>query len=378
MIETDAHLMRELPAGYVAEHVEHAYALTGHGMQGGTVEQAVVARQPARPHARLVLHRALQRARRDAAVDHATREPTVAGARGVSRPPVKHAGPSPSEVLARVARRMLERDDEDLAIDQLPVAGPADDPDLNRALVDEPLQEHAAERAEPEPAETSPRPLGELRERVEQLQAQLAVLPGELLWEFDELQRRAVELTQLRDRIRDSLAKLPEPKTRLLGRVDDPHITDRHRLGITLEGTERSLERSLNQRDTLARQLGNPESIRSESDGLRNALQQAHREHDQILDGLVERELATRPGWAREALGERPAGAWRGQQWDQAADKLARYRITYNISDSRDALGPEPPMGQQRDDYERAQRAVNELGRTLEREAPGHDLDLGR
>ena len=41
-IETDAHLIRELPAEYVAEHVEHAYALTGHGMQGATVERAVV------------------------------------------------------------------------------------------------------------------------------------------------------------------------------------------------------------------------------------------------------------------------------------------------------------------------------------------------
>ena len=30
--------LRELPGPYVAEHAEHAYALTGHGMQGGTVE----------------------------------------------------------------------------------------------------------------------------------------------------------------------------------------------------------------------------------------------------------------------------------------------------------------------------------------------------
>ena len=46
MIETDTHLIRELPAGYVAEHVEHAYALTGHGMQGATVEQATVVASP--------------------------------------------------------------------------------------------------------------------------------------------------------------------------------------------------------------------------------------------------------------------------------------------------------------------------------------------
>ena len=42
VIETDAGTIRDLPAGYVAEHLEHAYCLTGHGMQGGTVEHATV------------------------------------------------------------------------------------------------------------------------------------------------------------------------------------------------------------------------------------------------------------------------------------------------------------------------------------------------
>ncbi len=42
VIETDAHLVRDLPAGYVADHLEHAYGLTGHGMQGATVEHATV------------------------------------------------------------------------------------------------------------------------------------------------------------------------------------------------------------------------------------------------------------------------------------------------------------------------------------------------
>ena len=30
----------------MAEHVEHAYCLTGHGMQGGTVEHATVVATP--------------------------------------------------------------------------------------------------------------------------------------------------------------------------------------------------------------------------------------------------------------------------------------------------------------------------------------------
>jgi hypothetical protein len=286
----------------------------------------------------------------------------------------------PSEegrVLAQVAQRMLERDDEDLAIDQLPAPGRADDPDLSHTPAGKPLQEHAAERAEPEAVAPSPRPLDELRQRIQHLQAQLAALPKDLD-KLDELERRAVDLTERRDHLRDALARLPEPKTRLLGRVDDPHLVDRTRFSSALEAAERSLERTLTERATLARQLGDPETIRDERDGLRGALQQARREHERTLDGLVERELADRPAWTREVLGERPDHGYDSERWDRAAAKLARYRITYDISDTSDPLGPEPPGGEQRHDYQRALQTREELAHRLERETPGHDTDLGR
>jgi hypothetical protein len=372
VIETDAHLVRELPAGYVAEHVEYAYALTGHGMQGGTVEQAIVL---AAPHdlTQGWSYTALSRARGETRLLITGREPAAREREDIA-PAARSNHHEASEVFERVARRMLERDDEDLAIDQLPPpAGRADDPDLSRAPVGEPLQEHAAERAEPEPVAASPRPLTELRERVEQLQAQLAALPGKQLWEFDELQQKVIELTESRERLRTSLAGLPGPKTKLFGGVEDPHFADRIRLRSVLDSTEGAIERTLTERDTLARQVGNPDAIRIESDGLRNALQQARREHNQTLKTLVERELAGRPEWTREALGERPDGAWRGRQWDETAAKLARYRITYDITNTQDPLGPEPPAGEQRREYQQAQRSRE---RTIERDAPGRDIDL--
>ena len=78
VIETDAHLVRELPAGYVAEHVEHAYALTGHGMQGATVEQATVV---ASPHdlSRGWSYTALSRARGDTRLLVRDGEPSIRG-----------------------------------------------------------------------------------------------------------------------------------------------------------------------------------------------------------------------------------------------------------------------------------------------------------
>jgi hypothetical protein len=375
VIETDAHLVRDLPAGYVAEHVEHAYALTGHGMQGGTVEQAIVL---AAPHdlSQGWSYTALSRARGQTRLLITGRDPAQGEREDIApagrRPPTEE-----SVVLALVGRRMLDRDDEDLAIAQLPAPGHTDDPELRRIAPDEPLQERAATQAEPQLAVSASRPLAGLRERVEQLQAQLAALPSEELYELDELDRRAIELTELRDRLRDSLGRLPEPKTRLLGRVNDQHLLDRTRLASQLDGVEANLERTISERAPLARQLGNPDAVRDERDGLRSALTDARRELDQTLAGLVERELADRPAWTREALGERPAGLVDGERWDRAAEQLARYRITYEIIDGREPLGPEPPAGDQRHDYQRVQQISEDLAQRLGRGAPDHDLGLG-
>ncbi|HEY3947368.1 MAG TPA: MobF family relaxase [Solirubrobacteraceae bacterium] len=107
LINTDSGLLRELPADYASAHVEHAYALTGHGMQGGTVEAATVVASPydltagwsytalsrARGHTRLLVYEnQLSEERSEFA-------------------PADHASTSDRrDLLTRVAQRMLERD----------------------------------------------------------------------------------------------------------------------------------------------------------------------------------------------------------------------------------------------------------------------------
>jgi conjugative relaxase-like TrwC/TraI family protein len=374
VIETDAHLTRELPAGYVAEHVEHAYALTGHGMQGGTVEQAIVI---AAPHELTAgwSYTALSRARGQTRLLVTTHQPAELEREEIA-PATPSAQRDASEVLTRVARRMLERDDEDLAIDQLPAPGHADDPELARAPRGEPLQEHAAERAEPAQDDAPQPSLAELRIRLEQLRAQLAGLPTGELDQIDELDRRAIALTEQRDQLRDALARLPEPRTRRLGRSEDPHMLDRTRMTSMRAGVEEHLGRTLSQRATLARELGDVDPVREERDGLSNAFQQIQSEHDQVLTNRVERELAARPQWALDTLGERPQRGYDAERWDRAARQLARYRIEYDITDTREPLGPEPDGREQRHEYDRAVRARDQLARELGREPDG--LDLGR
>jgi len=368
--ETDAHLTRRLPAGYVADHVEHAYALTGHGMQGATVEHATVL---ASPHdlTRGWSYTALSRARghtqlliRDTTLEPASREEFAPAPR--SQPP------DPRGVLERVARRMLERDDEDLALDQLPAPGRADDPHLAYGHESGPAQEQAAERAEPR----IPNPVGpllrELRDQLDRLNAQLRALPTQELAQIDDLDARARTLTAQRDLLHSDVERLPPPRNRRLGRSDDPHLVDRTRLTSALTGTQRELDRTLAQRAAFARQLGDTDAIREERDALTNATTALRCTLLERRNELAERELATRPAWAREALGERPDHGWQAERWDHAARTIARYRIHHDITDTHNPLGPPPTDPHQRADYQRARQALQQLGR----DAPSHELDL--
>jgi conjugative relaxase-like TrwC/TraI family protein len=380
VIDTDGGIVRDLPAGYVAEHVEHAYSLTGHGMQGGTIESAIVVASP-RDLTAGWSYTALSRARDttrllvyddDLEREHSEFAPTDQTPRATR-----------GEMLERVQRRMLERDDEDLAIEQLPGAGRAADPDLARAQTQtaDPPQEHAAARAEPIlPATASIARLRELRERVEQLQAQLAALPTRQLQRIEDLDARAVTLTTQREQLTRRLASLPESHRRL-GREQDPHGIERAHLTSALQAHERELEAVLTQRDRLERELGNPSETRAEREGLEHAITQATQEHTALRNELAERELHTPAEWMKATYGERPDRPAQREAWENGVRHAARYRAQYDITDPTDALGPRPERrgGQQRD-WERACEAIDRTERRLGREATsdrGIDLGIG-
>jgi conjugative relaxase-like TrwC/TraI family protein len=371
VIETDAHTVRELPAGYVAEHVEHAYALTGHGMQGGTVEHAVVVAD-AQDLTRGWSYTALSRARgqtrlllRDSGGEVGGREEYAPTARAQ---PAEHG-----ELLGRVARQMLERDDEDLAIDQLAQAGRVDDPQLTEPAV-EPLEEQAPERpgtALPVGGRTA---LSHLRDQIDRLRSQLESLPTVELDQLDELDTRARELTERRDEICTSLQRLPAPQERRFGRSEDPHLVDRTRLASALAGSEDQLERVLTQRATLGRQLGDVTAVGQERDGLTAAVRALEHQRAELRNGLADREVERRPRWARDSLGERPDRPADAERWDHAVRVIARYRIEYEIPDSEKGLGPEPRGGERRRAYVQAHLARQQLARELGRQPDGMEL----
>jgi conjugative relaxase-like TrwC/TraI family protein len=376
VIETDSRLIRELPAQYVAEHVEHAYALTGHGMQGATVEAAIVVATPSDLTAGwsyTALSRARARTRLLIHDDQPFREHSD------DAPERAHQPASRDELLARAGRRMLERDDQDLAVEQLPPAGHSDDRQLTLALdpAGEPVQEHAALRAEPAVHGLSTSRVRELGERLEQLSTQRAALPSSQLHELDTAHARALELTQSRGELSASLEGLPAPKRSLLGRERDDHIIDRTRLSSALNATDDAIVRGREVEARLRQQLGNPEQVRSELDGLDREIRQLTEERDGLLNELTGRELEAPGEWAKTLLGERPTGS-RSDDWDTAVRRVARYRIEYEITDQADALGPEPRGHHQAGRWHRAHEAVERAERRLGREH-SHDrgLDIG-
>ncbi|HUY59132.1 MAG TPA: MobF family relaxase [Solirubrobacteraceae bacterium] len=378
VIETDSRLVRELPANYVAEHVEHAYALTGHGMQGATVEAAIVVATP-RDLTAGWSYTALSRARASSRLlihdDQPARE------RADHAPEPEHEPATRDELLARAGRRMLDRDDQDLAIEQLPPAGRAGDRRLALALdlADEPAQEHAALRAEPDTPPAGTSRLRELGERVEQLSAQRAALPISQLGPLDAAHARVLELTERRDELSASLERLPAPKRSVLGRERDEYVIDRARLATALNGTDDAIVLARDAEVRLRDLLGDREQIRSELDGLDREIRELTSERDPLLNDLTERELQAPGEWAKSLLGERPAGS-RSEDWESAVRRVARYRIEHDITDQTDALGPEPRDHHQAGQWHRAHETVERAERRLGREHThehDHDLDIG-
>ncbi|MGH2864208.1 MAG: MobF family relaxase [Solirubrobacteraceae bacterium] len=358
LIATDSGLLRELPGAYVAEHVEYAYALTGHGMQGATVEAAIVVACP-RDLTAGWSYTALSRARGQTRLllyDH-----QGPGERGEFAPADQPSPPARDDLLVRMRRRMCVRDEEDLAIEQLPSPGRADDPDLAgaRAHTVEPDQEQAASRAEPNTPSppTGPGRLGELRERVERLQVQLAALPTRQLQRIEDLDARGLTLSAQREQLAERLAALAEPQGGL-GRERDPHAGARTHLASALDASERELDIVLTQRDRLARELGDPGEMRAERDGLQCAITQLTREHAAVRNELAERELHAPGAWVQRTFGERPDGPRQRAIWEAGVRRLARYRLQYDISDCTDALGPRPEQREQQRDWQRARETI--------------------
>jgi conjugative relaxase-like TrwC/TraI family protein len=377
ILETGAGTLRRLPAAYVAGHVEHAYALTGHGMQGGTVERAFVIAAPhelTRGWSYTALSRARGETRLFVITDSQDRD------RDELAPGERQPKPTEKELYAQLGRYMQTRDDEDLAIEQLtlpPTPARAHDPELDHATGEPDPQEEPAARAEPAtPTPASVRAFTSARARVEALRAQLEALATPEIKRLDAAERRERELIAHEDDLLARAKEVPPPPR--LPLTVDRHAQERENLARAVEGARAELHGIRTLRDRLVQEVGQPAEIRAERAGLEAALAQATSERDRLRDELVTREIASKPPWSLQALGERPSGRVEQRLWDRAARGLARYRLEHDITDERSALGERATDPVRAERYEQArstlERVRHELGvhpRFSEDIAPG-------
>src|SRR5204863_980881 len=115
-IEADAGGRRTLDRGYVEAHLEHAYALTGHGTQGGTLEHAVVVGRP-EEFSRNWGYTALSRARESTQVVLISERRTNEQRDELA--PGEQLDRSREETLDAMARALRRPDADDLALEQL-------------------------------------------------------------------------------------------------------------------------------------------------------------------------------------------------------------------------------------------------------------------
>jgi ATP-dependent exoDNAse (exonuclease V) alpha subunit len=118
-IETDGGELRPLDVAYVADHLEHAYALTGHGAQGATVDWAAVVGRPSELTHEWA-YTALSRARHNTRIHLISESPRADQERARYAP--EPAPPGPDQSLKALAASMRRRGAEPLALTQTAAA----------------------------------------------------------------------------------------------------------------------------------------------------------------------------------------------------------------------------------------------------------------
>ena len=345
LVRTDAGAQRWLDAPYVAEHLQHAYALTAHTIQGATVEWAGVVGRP-EDFTRNWSYTALSRAREptelfildtptEREIDRAEIAPGQARGLRDERTPIE-----------RLVTAMRQRDDDDLALDRL---------DNNR----HPGPAHR------EPAIAHPS-VTELQAELKQLRERIGHYPEHLVDQLHAARTAQGEAQRVADSARVRMAELEQHARGVLRRraADSAERGwERQRLKLAEGEIAAAAERERNLASSIPDRTAweaERRPLRQRAAELEAQLSSRRREHLRVA---LERPAPYLTG-ALGALPERPPAR---RTWHQAATRIEAYRFDHAVADLRNALGPPPSDARVRAQWQRAhhdlQRAQRDLGR---------------
>jgi chromosome segregation ATPase len=353
LVRTDAGAQRRLDARYVAEHLQHAYVLTAHTVQGATVEWAGVVGRP-EDFTRNWSYTALSRAREptelflidtptERELDRAEIAPDQARGLGDER-----------TLIERVEAAMRCRDDEDLALDRIDAEpGPAD---LELAHV-------GASVVRPS--------VVELQAELTQLRERIGRYPEHLVDQLHAARSAQAEAQRAADEARARIAELERPARGVLRRraADSAErALERQRLKLAEEEIAAAAERERNLASSVPDRVQwdfERWALRERAAEVNAQLSTRRREHLRLA---LERPAP----YLTEALGAPTKQVRARHTWQQAATRIEAYRFDHAITDTRHALGLPPSDQRDRAHWQRAhhdlQRAQRDLGQRTARQ----------
>lgn len=225
------------------------------------------------------------------------------------------------------------------------------------------------------------RELGWLRSERDRLRAQLAGYPHR--------QARDAEQAEQRAGLHGRDAQTARRRAGQAGRELDQlgRLARRGKRGAQAQERQQHAEAQVEQHDQHARaerqaaraareQPGGPVEWEREHPGVRDRLAVYEHALEAATKREAQRALARDPLVAVKVLGPRPRGEQR-EVWDQAARAISTYRLTYQVTDGRHVLGPEPdrvgPRGfEQHRDWEHAAKQALTARHQLGIEDPDH------
>ncbi len=305
MVRVDSGGVRKFERHYVERHVEHAYALTGHGMQGGTVGWAGVIGHP-REFSRNWSYTALSRAREPVEVFLVDEQTSLETERDEIAPADRTDSPDPFE---RMRRRMRERDDEDLALEQLQHVG---------ALAADGREEHSTAPA------ASP-----IRAMVYELDERLEAIR-------EQLRSTAIDDATALSSLRETITAIERERDR----DEKPH-RPRRRTGYETRQRQREYRLTeLREREvTLLHRTRDPDVVLKWADELREEQRRLGAAHHRLRAQAIDEELAESPTWLEHSLGPEPQDEAVRDRWRRAARELAGHRIDNRITDPHLGIG---------------------------------------
>ncbi|MGO9956418.1 MAG: MobF family relaxase, partial [Solirubrobacteraceae bacterium] len=352
-IQADGGGARALDVDYTTHHLEHAYALTGHGMQGGTVQWAAVIGQSG-DFTRNWSYTALSRAREPTEillVDEPSRAQLEREEIAPAQDPAGRSAP-----LERMALRMRERDDEDLALEQLEHAQAAardtvelaSDPEAasgpEASLETEPPEQQPANATlEHEPAQDH-----DLSNAVEPVasEPEVASRSGTLA----ELAGVSEELDRVQEALTDPALADARALAGVREQIDAVHAQtrlertpkgwrDRGAQAYRARVRERELELAKLHQDEheLVARVGDPTETLQRGERLKERQQQLLNRSLALSEEAIGEELARKPLWLQQTIGLEPDERSGQQRWQRTAREIAAHRIRNQITDSTDA-----------------------------------------